>query len=46
MCGPRRFQKCYRRTPRPTKVFEGADKIQLRIIPDRLLGRPANGNQA
>ena len=32
----------YWRDARLTKIFEGTSEIQLRIISDRLLGRPTN----
>ena len=34
------------RDARLTKIFEGTSEIQLRIISDRLLGRPSSRNQA
>lgn len=35
----------YWRDARLTKIFEGTSEIQLRIISDKLLGRPAAGEQ-
>ena len=36
----------YWRDARLTKIFEGTSEIQLRIISDRLLGRPTSRNRA
>ena len=36
----------YWRDARLTKIFEGTSEIQLRIVSDRLLGRPSNRNLA
>ena len=36
----------YWRDARLTKIFEGTSEIQLRIVSDRLLGRPTNRNPA
>ena len=36
----------YWRDARLTKIFEGTSEIQLRIVSDRLLGRPSSRNRA